>query len=706
MPFEYEALVGYLYVVGGRSISAPPPGTLVEIAPKKSARGRDLDTFFTLVIPSGETVAPAAFYEEMARTAADSYFNSTGSVTAGIKTVFTQINTNLYQHNASDPRHYEASMLCAVLRGADLYVGKVGAGVGLFRKDGDTQPFPTDFSYREGLRTPPLGVQPDADVRMGRYQVNPGTRLVLADAALADYSMEALIASCALEDIGALLASLRDGAKRQITALAVEFVPPDAQVKLPAKSGDSTAAITGNAAAVPEPAAEGAALAAPSAGARRSSRRGQFLRNIVARIAGFGARFVDGLLRLVDRMIPTPPDGKKGWLSSPLAAGVALLFPIIVVVLVVLFWVSGTGTTEFDQCIERANTTATTARNIASSDLTGRLAGWNAVLAVAVECEELRPGDPAVVAMRVEARGALDQMQNITRRAMTPIYTFPNAMLTQVVLQGLDMYVLDSANQQVYRVSLATDGMSVAPGSYAPIPAMRRSGKVVNFDVSDLIDIAWADNGAGLAASNVIVALDKNGILIACPPRFLQDCSAQELLGHETWKTPTAIQFWQGRLYLLDPGANQIWRYDPVGGAFSGVPLEYFSGTNRPDITSAMDFAIHTAGDLYLLTENGVLARFRGGEQQDFAFSNFDTQRLSAPTGMFMNTNPIAQGFFFAERGQRAIFETTMAGTLTYVYHAEIDQQFAQLANSVADTNLGIVYALSGDTVYAFQHAQ
>jgi hypothetical protein len=54
----------------------------VEIAPKRAARGRELDTFFTLVMPSGETVAPAAFYEEMARTGADQYFNSAGSVTA------------------------------------------------------------------------------------------------------------------------------------------------------------------------------------------------------------------------------------------------------------------------------------------------------------------------------------------------------------------------------------------------------------------------------------------------------------------------------------------------------------------------------------------------------------------------------------------------------------------------------------------------
>ncbi|MBC7870407.1 MAG: hypothetical protein H7Y09_06170, partial [Chitinophagaceae bacterium] len=52
MAFEYEALVCHLYVVGGRSISAAPPGALVEVAPRKAARGREADTFFTLVLPS------------------------------------------------------------------------------------------------------------------------------------------------------------------------------------------------------------------------------------------------------------------------------------------------------------------------------------------------------------------------------------------------------------------------------------------------------------------------------------------------------------------------------------------------------------------------------------------------------------------------------------------------------------------------------
>ncbi len=708
MPFEYEALVGYLYVVGGRSISAPPPGTLVEVAPKRVARGREIDTFFTLVIPSGVTVAPAVFYEEMARTGAEQYFNSNGSVTAGIKTVFTHLNSNLYTHNSSDPRHYEASMLCGVLRGADLYIGKVGSGVGLYRADGESQSFPTDFSYREALNTPALGVQQEAEMRMGRYQVSAGSRLILADAALLDYPTETLNGALQLEDVGALLARLRESANRQITAMAIEFVSPDAPTTLPAKSGESSAVITG-AAAEPVSAAATAAQADPAAAAgtiRRSSQRGALLRNIGARVAGIGAKVVDLLLHLLDRLIPAPPEGKKGWLSSPFAAGLTLLIPVVVVVLVVMFWISGTGESEFDQCVTRATETVNTARGIASSDVSGTLAAWNGVLAVAEECDSIRANDATITAYRTEARSILDRLQTITRRDMTVIYSFPNAQLSQVVLQGEDMYVLDSANQQVYRITLTTDGMGVVADSYTPIPAMRRSGKVINFDVGDLIDIAWADNGAGVAQSNVITALDRNGVLIDCPPRFLQDCSAQQLQGAETWSNPVAIQFWNGRLYVLDPGANQIWRYNASGGSFAGVPIEYFTGSNRPDITKVIDFAINAAGDVYLLTNTGVLARFTGGEQQDFAFSFPDTQQMDAPNGFFLNTNPIAQGFYFAERDKRTIFETTMAGTFINAYRAEDDNRFGELSNVIADTNQGVIYALSGNSILAFQRSQ
>ncbi len=101
-----------------------------------------------------------------------------------------------------------------------------------------------------------------------------------------------------------------------------------------------------------------------------------------------------------------------------------------------------------------------------------------------------------------------------------------------------------------------------------------------------------------------------------------------------------------------------------------------------------------------------MLARFTGGEQQDFAFSFPDTQQMESPNGFFLNTNPIAQGFYFAERDKRTIFETTMAGTFINAYRAEDDDRFGELSNVVADTNQGVIYALSGNSIFAFPRSQ
>src|SRR5687768_16335149 len=119
MAFELEALVGHLYIAGGRTIKTTPPGSLCEVAPKKAARGREVDTFFVLVIPSG-TIAPNTFCEQMALMAAERFFSQSGSVTSALRDVFNTLNNNLFEHNAAGRKHYEASMITAVLRGQEL----------------------------------------------------------------------------------------------------------------------------------------------------------------------------------------------------------------------------------------------------------------------------------------------------------------------------------------------------------------------------------------------------------------------------------------------------------------------------------------------------------------------------------------------------------------------------------------------------------
>lgn len=708
MPFEFEALVGHLYIVGGRSISTSPPGALVEVAPKKAARGREVDTFFTLVLPTRDITAPSAFYEQMARLAADHYFSNGGSITAALRSVFETINQNLHEHNLTGKRKYEASMLCVVLHGSDLFVAKTGSGVALLRHEGEIHPFPASFDDDDALFGPPMGVHPVPNVKMTRYQVASGTRLLLADANLADFEMEKMKAALEESDIGAVLLNFKELIKNQITLMAVEFVPPDipspprtreSESTVPTAAAPPTAPVTTETAEIPT-----VSSTAPTT--RNQSVIASALRQMLSGLALLLARVMDFLNRLLDHFIPQAEEGKRPWFTTPAAAGIGVLVPVIVVVLVVILWVTGTGESEFELCVEEATKAGELARSLPSEDVTGTLAAWNAVLTIVERCGQIRENaneDATLSSLTREGQDVIDRLYNISRRETTPIDSFTNALLTQVVLRGEDMYVLDDRNDLVYRVTLTADGRSIVPNSKQPISTMRRGATVNEFSVGDLLDIAWAQEAGGLSQGNVLVSVDRTGILVEYSPTFLAR-GAQRLLGAENWVNPVAMTFWQGRLYILDPGANQIWRYEPSGGAYAGAPSEYFGGQNRPNIAAAVDFGIDDNGQVYILLSDGTLAKFVSGENIPFGFASFpEGSQLAGVSAMFLNTSPIAPGIYLINPANRTIYETTLAGTFINSYRAYDEDQFATLGNVVAGNNQEVIYALSGNSIFALE---
>lgn len=711
MAFEYEALVGYLYVVGGRTISSPPPGAHVEVAPRKVARGRETDTFFTLVFPSGDTAAPSIFYENMAQLVTERYFNSSGSVTNGLRAMMNHVNENLYDHNQRDSKHYEANLICVVLRGTDLYVARVGSGVALFRHEGEVNQFPVDFSNDEQLFGPPLGVQMSPDVKMTKYEVSNGSRLIIADPALADIPFTNLVPAIAGNDISEMLVSLKGVSSSQMMLMAIEFVPPEAPSPLPLRVGSNSSEILSKPITETKPPADPTAEeekpaeaeeASAPAGPRRSEGRDTVVANAVGTAAVGVASLFDGVNKGLDKVVPLPKEDRKGFLATPAAAGLAILIPVLVVIGVVILWISGTGQSEFELCAREASESATTARSIASSDRQGTLDMWNAVIQVINECNQIQSGDPALASIEREGRNIIDALMQIARRQTIAIDALPSAQLSRGVLQGDDMYLLDDANDLVYRLTLSADGFSVSPGTRTPIGQMNRGRPIAQFTIGDIFDIAWADDGSGLSQGSVITAIDTNGLLIDCPPRFLQNCNAQQLYT-DVWTDPIAIAFWGGRLYVLDPGANQIWRYDPSGGAFPNAPIEYFVGENRPNIRGAVDFSIDTSGSIYIMMDVGVLTRFTSGRQDDFAFSGLPTgQNLIFADSFLMNNQRPIQGMFFPNREERTIYETTMNGTFVNSYRANDDRLFAELNDVLVEPNRQIVYALSGNTVLAF----
>ena len=693
MAFELEALVGHLYIFSGRAIRVNPPGALVEAAPHSAARAREGDTFFTLVVPSGY-IAPTTFYEQMAKLAAERYFNAGGSVTIALRTMFQALNRNLYEHNRAGQQEYEASVIVAILHEQDVYVGRVGPVVSALHTNSLTLTFPEDLSDDEPLFSAPLGVLPEPEVKMVRYAVNAGTRLLLSDANAADIPADELDSILTESDIEKALEGLRKAIRVQGQLMLVELVPPEFESPMSAAPGASSTEVNAKLAD-----ARIQIEAEQQLGqSQRQVNRGDLARRAQAKAARRAAGGLQLLSRLFDRFLPpSDSDSERGFSSGAITLA-ALLIPIVIVVIVVLSWVPNIGETDFDQCLTRLQEAANLARTIDTNDRRGVLSAWNAALLVVEGCEELRPSDPTVRSMREEAQNIIDMLNNIQRRTATALAAFPNASITRLRLQGLDMYALDANSNLVYRIKLNDEGAGVV--QQEPVPNMRLGAAVQGLSIGQIVDIAFDDLSGELAL------IDEKGTLVRCSPQFIMDCNAQRILAVDQWQKPIALTIWNRRLYILDSEGGQIWRYDPSGGSYVSAPREYFAGESRRNLRNVVDFTISQRGTVYILYDDGVMKSYIGGYEQPFAFSGFNVGSepdVVTTQGFALNDSPFQPAFFIISRPARTLFETTLAGTFIDSYQVFERDKLALLSSIAVYPAQNILYVASGNSIFAIQ---
>jgi hypothetical protein len=661
-----------------------------------------------VVLPSGDALAPTTFYERMAQTAAERYFDSTGSVTAGLREMINYLNQNLMEYNQARKEHaYEANLLCAVLRGDDLIVARVGSGVVALRHQGRLETSPSDLSNDEALFSAPLGVRPIPDIKMSRHKVASGTRLVLSDSNIADFTRDSITEALLADEISMVLVKFRELARLQLTLLAVEFVPPEAASPGNAREGTSSIEVTE--AMRTEAARSKTTPDGQPARARRNplgktgARIGGQIQAGLGRIAHSIARVLRLSNRTIEHYFGAPEDGKRRWYTLPIATGVAVLLPVIVVGLVVVLWVGQTGESRYEQCIDQALALANTAREAASDNPANRLTLWNTAMNAAVQCEPLRPGDPLIAELVREGQLVIDIVNEIERREAILMDARQGASYNRIVVDGFDMFLLDSTNGIVYEAIISeVDGLSFFRKP-SPIPSMRTGENVNGYEIGRLIDITFS------RTDDQIFALDANGVLIRCKRRLTQDCETERLLNFEAWQRPAALGMYDDRLYVLDPDANQIWRYDRSGGGYSvSRAAEYFQGRNvgNASVTTAIDFAIDVRGIVYVLLSDGTMLRYQSGERIDFVYADFPSdQAISSAQAMFLDDSPLGDGIYIVNRSNRTIYEISKGGTRRSSFRVFDETVFSTLSGAVADAGLGVIYAISGNSVFALQKA-
>lgn len=719
---ELQPVTSQLYIVNGAlQESAEVPGLLAQVAPARAARGRSHDTLFIHLTLGDDAAETSTLAQDLLEAIAQRFFLTPGSVTAALRGAIVAANDLLLRLNMSGagPAR-DGAISCAVLRGQELFLVQAGHSVALIGRNFGVERIPG----RPPARNTPLGRTASIDLRYFHNWLEPGDMLLFGDNAIASIPSEAMkpvLVDTTVED--SLPHLIRLAGDRSTRLMLIEFadesavdVPVgitghmvqrtplrEAKLAVPPAPAATTAAVPVAAAAVtprrtsPGPAVDLASAERVEETARRAG--AQTARGL-SRATGWLA---DLMLRLRPGAAPSREDS-SGW-TFPLVA--AILIPILLAVIVGGVYIQRGRVTRFSELRRDMQTSLTLASESATEE--ERLAAYAQALRYGAEAEALRPGHDDIARMRTQALEALDRLEDVTRLQATLLYEYGEGtdLRGLVLREGLngDIYTLDRANNSVYVHETGED--YAVPSGQAPERIMFNSQVIGTHIVGPLVDMAWRPRGVQATADGLIV-LDARGALLSYRPSFA-DLRAVPLGLASEWLEPLAITQFNERLYVLDRGAGQLWRYFPESDGF--YVDEAQRAVTVPDLPEAVDVAIYSEdASILVLYGDGRVRRYGQDsllwDETTLRQNGLDTP-LVAPTRIKIIGRGLNSSVFVADPGSGRIVQFSLGGTFLAQWKSveprSGEELFANLGDfDVADSPLRIFIA-AGNGLYLAQ---
>lgn len=711
---ELEALVGHLFIVGGRSISAVSPGAVAMPPPRRAARGRDGDTFFGVLSLTQDQHQPAAFYEGLTGHLSSTYFATSGSVTSALRQAVAAANTRVLEVNRlrSDP--LVVGLVCAVLRDRDIYIAVVGEARCFLVQAGSAERLPAEEELDFGGQG--LGLEDDPYVRFYHREAGADDFVILSDASLGHLRDSALLNAVESGEVNLVLQNLAAVAGQFSTALVIKLVAPLADEEAAGQQPEPSSRL-GPIAAPPEglipdravmPGYESGssvdlheeASAAPVARADRATASPAGATNRLRRLA-YGA--AQGMANAVGRVRALlereaqAADETEQRAPLPLAMqlGVVLAVALLVALLTVVVYRFRGQTSQYAQLIREAQGEIEAARAAGSNQAEAR-PHWETAVFLFDQAAQLRSPNTEIASLRSEALSVLDSYDHVTRVSPALLRAYQaGAYLHGPVVQGLSVYLIDTIQDILYREDLDETGTRLV--NREPQIVTRQGELIDNQPVGGLIDLVWMAE-SGLPQRNVLGVLARNGLLISYSPST--GLAASVLPGFEAWGDPRAVALYERDLYILDAGASEIWRYEARSGGYTGTPQRYFTDVT-PDLSDAVDMEIDTNGNLYVLHGDGRISKFLLGRPQTFAFEGLP-QPLAHPTAMFLSLSPYDRTLFITDPGGGRLYTLALTGAFLSNYKDADDVIFDALSGVYYQDRPPYVYVTSGSQLYFF----
>ncbi len=308
------------------------------------------------------------------------------------------------------------------------------------------------------------------------------------------------------------------------------------------------------------------------------------------------------------RLMPAGTLQERGMLTLPpqLMLATAIAIPVVVVVLVSVVYFRRGRSEQFAALMDQARQAAAAASLV--SDPAQVRGAWGEVLGILEDAARFGES-PEQAALHQQGVAALDRLDGITPLEFSPMVPGglgSNTHVSALVAGDRQMFVLDRTQGRVLRLVLGQGGYQLDETFQC------ESGAYPEHAIETPVDMVWVPDitvGTQMpqsAKAGVLVAVDAQGGVLYCPPGGSAVAGVLEP-PRTGWLGARAIDYYNGRLYVLDPLSNGFWRYATRGFNFDQPPNDYFDA-GVPNLTDTIDFAVAN-GDVFFLHADGQLTR-------------------------------------------------------------------------------------------------
>lgn len=312
------------------------------------------------------------------------------------------------------------------------------------------------------------------------------------------------------------------------------------------------------------------------------------------------------------------------------------------------------------------------------------------------EALRLRPRNPVARTLAQEVGGHLDRLDGVSRIYWLPLLkSFPpsDKPSRRVLAYENQVFILDRELDEVRRYILEGSAEALREPEEDKVLVRRgdyRGGEVVG----ELVDMALTVEGSGDKREISLLVLDRGGAVIRYS--LEKGLLALPVSGIESWIAPQVVASLGRDLYLLDVGANRIWRYILTPQGYIQQPIEHLPPELTIDLSRVVDFAVGDA--MYLLTADGEVLRFAAGQRLPFQMAGLE-RMLRAPVAL--STSAQQRSVYIADAGNCRILRLQRDGRLERQFRpGEGMKDLRDLQSILADEASHRLFILTRDKLY------